>query len=123
MRLGEFLKEQCADSSPWNCSTMPADWCVLLGHPDFAWRWRNITDPGLCDAVPLSAGGLVNLWSEGIGDALPVVDALEPGDIGVIAAHGIEAGAIWTGESWALRATRTVHWYRGDARVIRTWRP
>ena len=103
---------------------MSADWAVECGHPDFAARWRHITDPVACDTIPLGAGGLVNLWAEGIGDGLPVVEALEPGDIAVVSAFGIEAGAIWTGWRWAIRAARGLHFLGADGvNVVRAWRP
>ena len=124
MTLGDFLQAQTANDQPWNCSTMAADYCVTLGHPDFAADWRHITDPGLCDSVPLSAGGLVVLWARGIGDALPVVEAIEAGDIAVVSAFGLEAGAIWTGERWAIRAGRGLHFLGTvGVRVVRAWRP
>lgn len=122
MTLSEFLQAQTANSEPWNCSTMAADWCVALGHPDFAADWRHITDPGLCDSVPISAGGLVVLWAQGIGDSLPVVEQIEAGDIAVVLDR-IEKGAIWTGESWAIRGARTVHWVKMKLPVLRAWRP
>lgn len=125
MTLGAFLRAQSGDPGPWNCSTMPADWCVSLGHPDFAAAWRDIVEPGLCDAVPADAGGLLNLWELGIGNALPaVVDDLRRGDIAVVYVAGTERGAIWTGEHWALRGERAVHWLpEGSAALLKAWRP
>lgn len=121
MNLGEFLRG--VGPGPWNCSTIAADWCLAQGHPDFAADWRGITDPDECDEI--TAHGLVPLWDRGIGDALPVVEApFEPGDIGVIRAHGLEAGAIFTGERWALRSPRGFAAIRlGDEHVLKAWRP
>ena len=123
--LGGFLKGQLANGSPWNCSTLAADWCVSLGHPDFAAAWRDVTDPDECVSMPINSGGLVVLWKEGIGAALPIVeDPLQPGDIAVVAAHGLEAGAIWTGERWAMKAARGLHFIAADAvEVLKAWRP
>lgn len=119
MTLGEFLKT--VGVGEWNCSTMPADWCLSLGHPDFAARWRDFTDPEACDAV--SQGGLVPLWEDGIGAGLPLAEApYLPGDIGVITAHGLEAGAIFTGERWAIRTGRGFAALHGVT-VLKAWRP
>lgn len=130
--LGEFLKGAACDRGPWNCSTLAADWCVSLGHPDFADAWRGVTDPVECDQV--AAEGLAALWDHGIGDALPVAaDAVEgcslfawaqPGDIAVISLAGVEAGAIWTGQRLAIKAARGLHFVEPEAaRVLKAWRP
>lgn len=122
--LGDFLRAEMGNGAPWNCSTLAADWCVTQGHPDFAAQWRAITDPGLCEATPAEAGGLVELWNQGIGDSLPDTTDLLPGDIAVITAHGFDAGAIFTGERWAIRAARGLHFIAADSvGVIRAWRP
>lgn len=125
MRLGDFLKRELSNGSAWNCSTLPADWCLALGHPDFAAAWRDVTDPTECEAVPRAAGGLVALWDKGIGTALPPVDEPQPGDIAVISALGLEAGAIWTGERWAIRAPRGLHFIASGPHVaiVKAWRP
>lgn len=123
--LGEFLKRECANGAPWNCSTMPADWCLSLGHPDFAAEWRSITEPTACEAVPQEAGGLLALWERGIGDGLPVVTGgLVAGDIAVVCLAHLEAGAIWTGERWAMRAARGLHFVDASMlTVVKAWRP
>ena len=120
--LGEFLRSA---SGPWNCSTMPADWCLALGHPDFAAPWRGITDISACAEVSAAAGGLVELWRDGIGDGLPIVDPpYQPGDIGVVVAHGVEAGAICTGDKWAMRTARgVIFWRAPDEAIVQAWRP
>lgn len=135
MRLGDFLKRELSNGGPWNCSTLPADWCVALGHPDFAADWRYLTDPAECDAAPRAAGGLVALWDAAIGLALPTVgevggvpvrvSEVEPGDIAVITALGIEAGAIWTGKRWAVKAARGLHFVQDTRHVAiaKAWRP
>lgn len=124
MTLADFLRSQTAASGAWNCSTLPADWCMALGHPDFAAAWRDVTDPGDCEAVPAAAGGLIALWDRGIGDALPMVETLAPGDIAVVAVAGFEAGAIWSGERWVIRAPRGLHFVAADAVAMRrAWRP
>lgn len=123
MQLGDFLKGRAGYSGPWNCSTMPADWCIAQGHPDFAARWRNITDAAECDAIQRDHG-LLALWDQGIGDALPVIDEPAAGDIAVIECMGIQAGAIFTGERWAVQGFRCVHFLASEqVAVIKTWRP
>lgn len=120
MTLGEFLQGRLSDSSPWNCSTLPADWCVALGHPDFAAEWRDVTTPAQCAHFRK----LVPLWRTGIGRALPVVRDLQPGDIAVVRAMKLEAGAIWTGEKWAIQGNRKLHFLSADSvNLVRAWRP
>lgn len=122
--LGAFLKAACADSSPWNCSTLAADWCLSLGYPDLAAEWRGIVDPGPCEAVPAEAGGLVALWDRGIGQSLPAVSTLLAGDIAVVQFGDYEAGAIFTGERWAIRGPRCVHFVALQTVVpLKVWRP
>lgn len=120
MQLGDFLLDHAAQAAPWNCSTLAADWCMALGHRDFAAAWRGITDPVDCEAT--AEGGLVHLWDIGIGDALPVVTDLQPGDIGVVSLGPLEAGAIWTGLKWAIRTPRGMH-FSPEVTVIKAWRP
>jgi len=127
--LGEFLKEAASDRAPWNCSTLPADWCLALGHPDFAAEWREITDDAECEKITAESGGLIVLWERGIGDALPAVspttaDALKAGDIAVIAICGNEAGAIWTDQRWAIKAARGLHFLPPEnLHIAKVWRP
>lgn len=124
MTLGEFLKGAAQDRGPWNCSTLPADWCIARGHPDFAAEWRPFE--GEVDAAEVGAEGLVNLWHDGIGDALPVVDPdhLDAGDIAVLALGPLETGAIFTGERWAIRRVKGLHFAaRDQLDVVAAWRP
>lgn len=124
MTLGEFLREAAAPG-PWNCSTMPADWCVALGHPDFAAAWRDTTDEVECETAAVDAGGLAILWGRGIGEALPMVEPpFQAGDIGVICTCGLEAGAIYTGERWAVRTPKGVSCAAlPDDVIVVAWRP
>lgn len=124
MTLGDFLVAAAANRGPWNCSTMPADWCVARGHADFAAAWRDHIDDARCDATVREAGSLLSLWELGIGDALPVVDEPQPGDIAVLAAYGMEVGGIFTGDKWATRSPRGVLSIRWPSTGIRkVWRP
>jgi len=122
--LGEFLKGAAQDRGPWNCSTLPADWCVALGYPDFAAKWRNIV--GDAEAEEAGADGLLPLWDEGIGGAVPRApsDALQAGDIAVLALGPLETGAIWTGERWAIRRVKGLHFAAaGQLATVAAWRP
>lgn len=125
MKLGDFLVAAAADRGPWNCSTMAADWCVALGYPDFAAEWRGIVDIAECEAVAADAGGLVNLWERGIGGGLPAAsEPYQAGDIAVVAAHGLEAGAIFTGERWVFRLPRGIASLPVErAAIVKAWRP
>lgn len=118
--LGTFLASHRRGA--WNCSTLPADWCLALGHPDFAAQWRWLTDEAESEAA--AAAGLVTLWDEAIGDALPAVGDFEPGDIAIIAVGLLEAGAIWTGERAVIQGPRGIHFLQPAAvRVLKAWRP
>lgn len=129
-RVSEFLRDQGRfgrqyGDEPWNCSTVPADWCRELGWPDFAAAWRHITDPAECETVPATAGGLLMLWEQGIGNALSVASApFLPGDIAVVEAHGLQAGAVFTGERWGMRRARGMLMAAPEmVRVLKAWRP
>jgi hypothetical protein len=125
MMLGDFLLAAAKSNGQWHCSTLAADWCIVLGYPDFAAQWRHVSEPSECERHPYEAGGLVNLWDQGIGSSLPL--ASKPylaGDIGVVARCGIEAGAIYTGERWALQnADGLTSLALPDAAVRKAWRP
>ena len=124
MMLGEFLKAQASDRSPWNCSTLAADWCLALGHPDFAADWRHVTGIEQCGTAHVAPGELVKLWASGIGDSLPLVGEVSLGDIAVVEAAGFETGAIFTGGRWALQGTRGLHFLApAQVRLVRAWRP
>jgi len=100
---------------------MPADWCMALGHPDYAAAWRGITDPHACEATTEHVS-LLSLWEQGIGNALPAIEQLEPGDIAVVALGPLEAGAIWTGERFAIRTGTGLH-FSNAPRLLKAWRP
>lgn len=123
--IGEFLRDAGRDGGAWNCSTMPADWCLRLGHPDFAAEWRDTTEPEACEAAPEAAGGLAVLWDRAIADAIPPVGPpYIAGDIGVIAIYGLESGAIFTGDKWAVRIKRGVSFARlPESAIVAAWRP
>lgn len=125
MTLSDFLASNLGPAGAWNCSTLAADWCLALGHPDFAAEWRDVVDPDECEAVPREAGGLVVLWDRGIGDALPVAtEPYQPGDIAVLAALGLEVGGIWTGDHWGVRRERGLYFGAPELFTVRkAWRP
>lgn len=125
MTLADFLRDNLGAAGAWNCSTLAADWCLALGHPDFATEWRDVVDPDECEAVPRKAGGLTVLWDRGIADALPIAtEPYQPGDIAVLAALGLEAGGVWTGEAWAIRRERGLFFGAPELFVVRkAWRP
>lgn len=125
MNLGQFLKEQTGAREAWNCSTMPADYCILLGYPDFAADWRDVTDAAEGERITREAGGLVGLWEQKIAGILPeVTDALAPGDVAVLRHLRFEAGGIWTGERWAIRIRSGLHFASEDqVEVVKAWRP
>lgn len=125
MILGYFLAERAAHQGPWHCSSMAADWCIALGHPDFAAQWRGVSDPDECEHVQVAAGGLMVLWLLGIGEALPhVAEPLRAGDIAIVRVMGHDKGAIWTGARWAIEGEREMHFLAPEhAELVGAWRP
>jgi hypothetical protein len=122
MTLGDFLLAQSGDRSSWNCSTMAADWCIALGHPDFAAKWRDVTDVAECESI--ASGNLLSLWDEGIGASLPAVTDFMVGDIAVVGRAGLQAGAIYTGQRWALRREGGISSLPlAPAAIVKAWRP
>lgn len=122
MTLGEFLKHQLG-ASGGNCSMLAADWCIELGHPDYATEWRNLTDDAEIERTCID--GLLPLWERGIGDALPpVVGELRTGDIGVVVILGSETGGVFTGERWAFHGRRGLIFAQvARCAVLKAWRP
>jgi len=118
MTLGDFLKEAGSDRSPWNCSTLAADWCMSQGYPDFASRWREVVG-NECEAVDL-----LPLWESDIGDGLPLCDGSQAGDIAVIRVIGFTIGAIFTGNKWAIKTPKGLFFIPTDhAILLKAWRP
>ena len=124
MEVGEFLRAAARSAAPQHCSTDAADWCIQLGHPDFAWAWRGVMSDRECEAATMS-DPLLALWDEGIGNMLPIATG-EPraGDIAVVSKMGLHAGAIFTGARWAIRSGRGMAYVPvGSVIVIKSWRP
>lgn len=123
--VGYFLKGYLGRPEPWNCSTLVADWLVACGYPDFAGRFRHVTDDAECERVPAGYGGLAIMWESLFLGRLPRAD--EPwiaGDVAVVRLRAFEAGAIFTGERWALRSPRGLHFAAVDqVDVAEAWRP
>jgi hypothetical protein len=123
--LADFLRDRRGPATGWNCSTMPGDWCVSRGHPDFVAPWRHILGLVECERVAADAGGLVMLWRQGIGEGLP--EAAEPyqgGDIAVITIRGFDMGALFTGERWAVQLpVGLLKANPADVLVQGAWRP
>lgn len=102
---------------------MPSDWCVTNGHPDFAASWRGVVQPSACDAAAAEGGGLLALWDRDIGCGLPATNQPASGDIAVIDAMGMQVGAIFTGDRWAVKGQRTLHFLAADqVKVVKAWR-
>lgn len=122
MTLGDFLKQAGTNRAPGNCSTLAADWCVALGHPDFAAAWRDTTGSA---AEGIGADELLRHWDAAIGDALPPAsEAYEPGDIAVVSMFGYAAGAIFTGERWAFWRPRGLFFAPiPSVAIMMAWRP
>jgi hypothetical protein len=125
MMVLDFIEVQLSRSDPWNCSTLVADWLIECGYPDYAAEFRRVTDPAECLAVAEARGGLAQLWEVLFAGAVPWADApWQAGDIAVVGLHGHEAGAIYTGERWALRqAHGLVFGAPEQLSVVRGWRP
>lgn len=123
MELADFLHDAPRNPAPWNCSTFPADWCVALGHHDFAAPWRHIVEPADCDAA--ASVGLLALWEMGVPDTIPVASPpYLAGDCAVISKAGLEAGAIFDGERWVLRTDRGLSFvHLPETAILKAWRP
>jgi hypothetical protein len=121
----DFLEAQLCRSDPWNCSTLVADWLIECGYPDFAGAFREVTDPSECVIVAQSRGGLAHLWEGLFCGAVPWADApWQPGDIAVVTLAEHEAGAIFTGERWALRLNHGLAFAGPELLTVsRAWRP
>ncbi len=128
--LGDFLREGGArrrEIGEWDCATYPAAWAIACGYPDPLARWRGAyATEDEARQLMTDCGGLVEMYAAGIADAgIPETTApYEAGDIGVIRLIGEQAGAIYTGERWALCAERGMTFAKlDDACVLRAWRP
>jgi hypothetical protein len=125
VELMDFLEVQLFRADPWNCSTLVADWLIECGYPDFAKDLRDVTDPRECVVVAQEHGGLGRLWEGLFKGSVPWADEpLQPGDIAVVTIGEHEAGAIFTGERWALRLTHGLAFASPALLSIsRAWRP
>jgi hypothetical protein len=123
--VGEFLQRQLARHDPWNCSTLVADWLIECGYPDYAERYRDLTDPAECEAIAAAHGGLGTLWESLFQGVVPWAEApWQAGDVGVVTLGGFEAGAVFSGERWALRQSHGLVFAGCDqVAVARGWRP
>lgn len=108
MDLGDYLTLCGKHRWQWgvyDCCTFPADWLMLCRGVDPMEPWRGLYhDEAGCIDILAEAGGLVPLWTRGLGEQS--AEAARPGDVAVVGLWGHEAGAIWTGQRWAVRAPR-----------------
>lgn len=125
MEVMDFLRNQLARSDAWNCSTLVADWLIACGYPDYASGLRGVTDAAECKAIADGHGGLAELWESLFRGEVPWAnDPPLPGDIAVVSVLSHEAGAIFTGERWALRQDHGLAFGSPEALdVVRAWRP
>lgn len=120
--LGAYLASVGGKPWVWNgyagdCCTFPADWRILQGHPDPMAKWRGAYDSEeSCTAFIEEYGSLFALWVDALGAP---DEALHPGAIGVLTAHGHDAGGIWTGEKWAIRTVRG--WAAASPQSVDIW--
>jgi len=127
--LGEYLRTVAArrrKAGEWDCAAFPCDWAQANGFPDpmAAWRGRYSTEGEALDLIA-EAGGLAELFAEGMEGAglAPVDGEFRPGDIGVVQLLGEQAGAVYTGERWALVADRGLAFATvGRKHIVRAWR-
>lgn len=122
MTLGEFLLD-AAGHGQGNCSTLPGDWCVARGNPDFFAPWRGVVSE--VDIAAATVDGLLPLWEGAIGDGLPPAAApFLAGDIAVLRVRGIEVGAVYAGSSWAVRKSKGLSFVSlSDHHAVKAWRP
>lgn len=124
MEVGEFLKLAARSKAYHHCSTDPADWCVVLGYVDFAWKWRSELSDADCESAARD-DGLVALWDIGIDGILSIAETpYIAGDIAVVTKLNYESGAIFTGERWAIRSGNDIVYIPiGSVTVVKAWRP
>lgn len=128
--LGRFLRAQAAIRFQYgaaDCTLLPADWIVLLGHADPAGPWRGVYgDEAGADAILTAHGGAVALATARFDPlALARPSHAVRGDVGVVSVQGkagpVEVGAICTGTRWATRARKGL--WIGPAEPLAIWRP
>lgn len=104
---------------------------MLCDHPDPMVKWRGAySTEGEASALIEAAGGLVNLWAEGLGQVGVPEASDEPreGDVGIIAVSGENGraanGGIFTGGRWSFLAPRGLCVLRVESsNVLKVWRP
>lgn len=88
---------------------MPAAWVIRNGFADpmALWRGRYTTEDGGRELID-AAGGLQFMFERGLRDAgVPAIGGdPQAGDVAVLELLGEQAGAVYTGERWALVADR-----------------
>lgn len=120
--LDAFIAARRGSAAPWNCSTMPADWALDRGYPDFAARWRMTVGMIECQSAAPDALDLVDLWTRDIGDGLPTTEQPSRGDIGVIDTAIGFAGGIYTGQRWLIQGQRALHFLGAETvTVLKAW--
>jgi len=126
--LGSFLQSlggKCREPGAFDCVTLPADWCMANGYPDPMAHRRGAYDSeeSALDLIH-DADGLVALFDQFLG-AVGINEREgepQPGDIGVAAIRGEEAGAIFTGNRWALVGERGLIFVTLEpANVAKAW--
>ena len=112
--LGEYLREQGGkrrEAGVFDCVTIVAGWFMKNHYPDpMAHRRGAYDSEEAALGLIADAGGLVALFDEFLG-AVGVTERegeTEAGDVGVVSVMGHEAGAIFTGERWALVGERGI---------------
>lgn len=99
--------------------TFPSDWALVHGWPDPMAEWRG----GYFDDSP-ARNGLLEIFSDGFDSAgIPRATDVIEGDVGVISMLGHEAGAIFTGQRWAVVMPRGLAFVSSHpGMVLRAWR-
>lgn len=110
--LGKYLRDQGGkrrQAGAFDCVTIVADWLMANGLPDpMAHRRGAYDSEEQAQHLIAEAGGLVALFDQFLGAVGVTGRDGEPeaGDVGVVAIRGEEAGAIFTGQRWALVGER-----------------
>lgn len=116
MDLGAYLADAASRSWQWglrDCTTHAANWVFTCTGVDPMAKWRGYTTEDEVERFIAEAGGLENLWDEGLAGIWPRVDAPVAGVVGVITLPGedgspIDVGAIYTGRRWSIRSPRGI---------------
>jgi hypothetical protein len=107
-----------AAGRPWawgsdDCTTYAGDWVLACTGVDPIAQWRGYSTEDEVERLIAEAGGLENLWDEGMAAVWPRAAIPSAGAVGIVTLPGqdgtpIDVGGIWTGRRWSIRSPRGI---------------